>query len=332
MLVVYGGYALAAWLVIAGRITLGDLVMIYGAFQRGMAAIQEVSSALAGLYDDSLFLSNYQEFMELRPRVTAPPEPVPVPRPFRVALTLEHVAFAYPHTGRRVLDGVTLTVRPGEVAALVGENGAGKTTLVKLICRLYDPDAGTVTLDGIDLRRFRPEELRREIGVIFQDFARYALTVRENVRLGDPRLAVDDPRIAEALGQAGAGGITDRLDGGLDALLGCQFEGGTELSAGQWQKIALARAFLRDSRLVVLDEPTSSLDPVAEHELFAAFRRLLQGRAAILISHRFSTVRMADTIHVLAGGRIVESGSHDALMSAGGLYARMFELQSANYR
>ncbi|HQK88520.1 MAG TPA: ABC transporter ATP-binding protein, partial [Acidobacteriota bacterium] len=326
------GYALAAYQVLAGGISLGDLVMIYQAFQRGMAAIQDVSGALAGLYDDSLFLSNYHEFLELRPRVTAPETPVPVPRPFREALALDNVSFAYPGSDRRVLDGVSLALRPGEVIALVGENGAGKTTLVKLVCRLYDPTAGAVTLDGIDLRRFRPEALRREIGVIFQDFARYALTARENIRLGDHELAPDDPRLAAAVRQAGAEPVIRRLPDGLDTLLGCQFAGGTELSAGQWQRIALARAFLRDSRIVVLDEPTSSLDPVAEYELFATFRRLLEGRAAILISHRFSTVRMADTIHVLAGGRIVESGSHESLMAAGGHYARMFMLQSANYR
>lgn len=332
LVVVYAGYALAAYQVIAGRISLGDLVMIYQAFQRGMAAIQDASSALAGLYDDSLFLSNYHEFLELQPRVTAPEAPVTVPRPFREALALDNVSFAYPGSDRRVLDGVSLALRPGEVIALVGENGAGKTTLVKLICRLYDPTAGAVTLDGIDLRRFRPEALRREIGVIFQDFARYALTARENIRLGDHELAPGDPRLEAAVRQAGAEPVIRRLPDGLDTLLGCQFAGGTELSAGQWQRIALARAFLRDSRIVVLDEPTSSLDPVAEHELFATFRRLLEGRAAILISHRFSTVRMADTIHVLAGGRIVESGSHEALMAAGGHYASMFELQSANYR
>ncbi len=210
--------------------------MIYQAFQRGMAAIQDASGALAGLYDDSLFLSNYHEFLELKPRVTAPEAPVPVPRPFREALALDDVSFAYPRSERRVLDGVSLALRPGEVIALVGENGAGKTTLVKLICRLYDPTAGAVTLDGIDLRRFRPEALRREIGVIFQDFARYALTARENIRLGDHELASDDPRLAAAVRQAGAESVIRHLPDGLDTLLGCQFAGGTELSAGQWRR------------------------------------------------------------------------------------------------
>jgi len=231
-----------------------------------------------------------------------------------------------------VLDDINLTVRPGEIVALVGENGSGKTTLVKLLCRLYDPTSGKITLDGTDLRHFKKAALRREISVIFQDYAQYQLTAKENIWFGNIDLSADHDRIFLSARNASADDVISRLPHGYETVLGKMFEGGQELSIGQWQKIALARAFLRDSQVIVLDEPTSALDAKAEFEVFEKFRQLVEGRSAILISHRLSTVRMADRIYVLENGRIVESGTHKELVRRGATYADLFETQAQNYR
>jgi ATP-binding cassette subfamily B protein len=249
----------------------------------------------------------------------------------RQGILFEGVSFAYPGGTRNILEEITLAVRPGEMVALVGGNGSGKTTLIKLLCRLYDPTRGRITLDGIDLRDFRTTALRREIGVIFQDYARYHLTARENIQFGDVARTEDDRRISAAAGYAGAGELIAGLPRGYDTQLGKWFEDGEEISAGEWQKLALARAFMCDSQLLVLDEPTSALDAGAEHALFRRSRWRTAGKAVIVISHRFSTVRTADCIYVLRNGRIAERGSHTELMRAGGLYARMFELQTGPY-
>jgi ATP-binding cassette subfamily B protein len=230
------------------------------------------------------------------------------------------------------LEDISLRIRPAEVVALVGENGSGKTTLVKLLCRLYDPLEGSITLDGTDLREFETTALRREMSVIFQDYAHYNLTVRENIWFGNVELPADDFAIAEAARQAGADQVVQRLPRGYDTVLGKWFEEGEELSIGEWQKVALARAFLRNAQIIVLDEPTSAMDAKAEYEVFERFRSLLRGRAAILISHRFSTVRMADNIYVLENGRIIEGGPHEELIRLGGTYARLFETQAKHYR
>lgn len=332
ILAVFGSYAFIAYRTVQGAITLGDLVMYYQAFQRGQSFLQQMLSGLAGLYEDNLFLSNLYEFLDLKPKVVQPSHPRPVPQPMQTGIAFDRVSFQYPTGSGKVLEDVSLTIRPGEVVALVGENGSGKTTLIKLLCRLYDPASGIITLDGVDLRQFETTALRREISVIFQDYAQYHLTARENIWFGNAALPPDEERIVAAARHAGADEVITGLPRGYETILGKWFEDGEELSVGEWQKVALARAFLRDAQIIVLDEPTSSLDAKAEYEVFKKFRHLAAGRTVILISHRFSTVRMADRIYVLEDGRIIENGSHDELVHLGGTYARLFETQAQYYR
>lgn len=331
-LVVYGSYAFIAYRAVQGSITLGDMVMYFGAFQRGLGSLGQLLGALASLYEDNLFLSNLYEFLDLKPRVTEPRHPKPFPGAVGKGIVFDNVHFKYPSDNATVLDGVCLTVQPGETVALVGENGSGKTTLIKLLCRLYDPTEGSITVDGTDLRDFDTGALRRRISVVFQDFVRYNLTARENIWLGNVELPRDHQRIVDAAQRSGAHPVVEKLSRGYDTLLGRWFEDGEELSIGEWQKVALARAFLRDAAIIVLDEPTSAMDARAESELFTKFRQLSEGRTAILISHRFSTVRMADRIFVLEGGKIIESGTHDELASLGGKYAKLYEAQARFYK
>jgi len=331
VLAVFGSFAFIAYRTVFGVITLGDMVMYFQAFQRGLTYLREILGGLAGLYEDNLFLTDFYEFLDIEPKVKAPRRPLPVPRPMCQGLSFDHVSFQYPAGDRMVLQDISLSVEPGQVVALVGENGSGKTTLVKLLCRLYDPIKGTITLDGTNLRSFETKALRRQISVLFQDHVQYHLTARDNIWLGDIDLSRQDTRIAEAGRQSGIHDVIARLPKGYDTLLGKWFEDGEELSVGQWQKVALARAFLRDAQIMVLDEPTSFLDPKSEYEVFAEFRQLLKGRTAILISHRFSTVRMADHIFVLEKGRIIEQGTHDELMQLGGRYAYLFKRQAQHY-
>jgi ATP-binding cassette subfamily B protein len=335
VLATFGTFAYIARQTIYGAISLGSMVMYYQAFQTGLTSLQSVLQGLAGLYEDNLFLTYYHEFMGLRPRVVAPAQPAPVPRPLREGVVFRGVDFRYPGTERTALSGIDLTIRPGEVAALVGPNGSGKTTLVKLLCRLYDPSAGSITLDGADLAALDVVDLRRQFSVIFQDFLQYQLTAFENIRVGDVALPEGAPEtraaVETAAREAGADGLIAGLPKGYDTPLGKWFADGEELSVGEWQKVALARAFLRDSQILVLDEPTSALDPEAEWNVFEHIRELARGRAVVLISHRFSTVRSADRIHILDKGRIVESGTHDELVARGGRYARMYEVQARAY-
>ena len=329
---VFGSFAYLAFGAVAGTITLGTMIMYYQAFQRGQSVLQDLLSSLGELYENNLFLTNLYEFLDLVPRLPEPEVPVAVPSPMQQGLILEDVVFGYAGGTENVLDGVSMTLRPGETLALVGENGAGKSTLIKLLCRLYDPTAGRILLDGHDLRQYASEDLRQQIGVVFQDYVQYYLTARENIWLGNVELAPDSERLQAAACASGAEDVIQSLPQGYDTMIGSFFEGGRELSIGQWQKIAIARAFFRDAQIVILDEPTSALDAESEFEVFQRFKDLAQGKTALVISHRLSTVRMADRIVVLQRGRIVENGTHDYLIGLGGVYARLFELQAQQYR
>ncbi len=329
---VFGVYAFVAYRTIQGVLTLGDLVMYFQAVQRGYGFLRDLLTSLADLYQSNLFLSNLYEFLDIKRSVIEPSDPKPVPRPMQTGIVFDRVSFQYPTGARKVLDDITLTIRPGEHVAFVGENGAGKTTLIKLLCRLYDTTDGNITLDGADLRHFQTDSLRREISVMFQDYVRYHLPARENIWLGNISLPPDEARITAAARHAGAHEVIGSLTHSYDTVLGKWFDGGEELSTGEWQKVALARAFLRDAQIIVLDEPTSAMDANAEYELFLRFHELVKGRTAILISHRLSTVRMADRIYVLEKGRIIESGSHEELVHRSGRYARLFETQAQSYR
>lgn len=332
ILSLFGMLAFVAWRTLLGLLTLGDMVMYYQAFQRAQGYLQEILGGMAGLYEDSLFLGNFEEFLALQPTVVGPADPPPVPRSSKAGFSVEGVSFRYPSSERPVLEDVRFSIGPGEVVALVGDNGSGKTTLAKLLCRLYDPTAGRIAIDGVDLRALDPEAFRREISVVFQDYVHYPLSARENVWIGDVACDPQGAAIRTAAEQAGAAPLLSGLPRGYETVLGGQFEDGVELSVGEWQKVALARAFLRDAQLVILDEPTSSMSARAEAEVFQAIRGLLDGRSALLVSHRFSTVRMADRICVLEQGRIVEQGTHDELVRLGGTYAGMYELQARSYR
>lgn len=332
LIALFGSFAFIAYATLTGEITVGDLVMYFMAFQLGLGFIQVILRSLAGLYEDSLFLTNFYQFLDLKPAIQSPAEPALIPRPDVQRIAFQDVHFSYPGGTREAVSGIDLSLNPGEVIALVGENGSGKTTLIKLLCRLYDPDSGNITINGIDLRSLDPVAWRKEISVIFQDYVHYYLTAGENIWVGDVSREQDPATIAKAANRSGADAVIQRLPDGYQTNLGHWFSGGQELSEGEWQKVALARAFYRDSNIVVLDEPTSSLDPLAEADLFRNFRDLLEGRSAILISHRFSTVQMADRIYVLDKGRIIEEGSHADLLRLNGRYAHLFRTQAEHYQ
>ena len=332
-LVMFGSFAFVAWRTVQGAFTVGDLVMYYQALQHGYALLRHSLTSLANLYENNLFLSGLQSFLELQTRVVEPARPVAIPRPMQTGITFNRVSFHYPSGSGNALEDVTLTISPGQHVALVGENGAGKTTLIKLLCRLYDPTTGGITLDGIDLRQMDTAALRREIAVVPQDYVHYCLTAKENIWVGSADLPMDDERIVSAARCSGADGVIARLKHGYDTALGNLFGDGQQLSIGEWQKIALARAFVRDAQIIILDEPTSSLDPNSEYEFSRKMRALVAGRTMILISHRLSTVRMVDRIYVLEGGKIIEHGTHDELIRChSGRYGSLFERQAQNYR
>ncbi|HEV2147000.1 MAG TPA: ABC transporter ATP-binding protein [Longimicrobiaceae bacterium] len=332
MLAYYGALGFIVFQAVGAAISIGTMTFLIGSFDRARALVSGALLQGARIYEESLFLHDLYSFLDLRPRQARPRDPKPLPAPIREGFVFEDVGFRYPDTETWAVRNVSFRLAPGERLALVGENGAGKTTLVKLLTRLYDPSEGRVLLDGVDLREYDAVELRSQIGVIFQDFVCYDMTARENVAVGRIEEARDHDRITDAARKSLALGVVQRLRGGFDQMLGRRFDGGANLSGGEWQKIALARAYMRDASLLVLDEPTAALDARAEYEVFERFSDLTRGKMAVLISHRFSTVRMADRILVLDGGRVIEEGSHEELNLMGGRYAELFSLQAAGYR
>jgi len=327
----YGAYAWVAVATIAARITLGQMTMYVMLFRQGQAAVSASLAAIGGMYEDNLYLATLYEYLET-PVTAARGSAARGPEPHD-GIRFENVSFAYPGAESPVLSGVDLHVRPGSSLALVGENGSGKTTLIKLLTRLYRPTGGRITLDGLDLADWDETALRARIGVIFQDFVRYQLSVGENIGAGDVRHVADEERWREAAEKGMAAPIIEELPQKYHTPLGKWFNQGRDLSGGEWQKVALSRAFMRtEADILVLDEPTAAMDAAAEATIFEHFRTLTKGRIAILISHRFSTVRMADQIVVLQSGRIVEYGNHEELVRRNGHYARLFELQARGYQ
>ncbi|PMR71874.1 ABC transporter ATP-binding protein [Halomonas heilongjiangensis] len=328
----FGALAFLAWQTAEGHNSVGDLVLFLLIFQRAQSMGQELVQQLARLHEDHLFLGLLFEFLDIRPVISQPEHPVPIPEPLREGIRLEGVTFCYPGSDIPVLKEIDLAIRPGQIVALVGANGSGKTSLVKLLCRLYDPVRGRITLDGSDIRDYGLVEYRRLFSVIFQDYAHYAASVRDNIRFGDIRQPAETSRVEEAAVRAGADAFIRELAQGYDTRLTRIFDEGQEISIGQWQKIALARAFMHHSSVIILDEPTSALDPGAEFELFENFRERIDHRAALIISHRLSTVRLADVIYVLDKGVIKETGSHDELIGQQGIYCELFSRQAHHYR
>jgi ATP-binding cassette subfamily B protein len=328
----YGTYAFVIYRTVAGALTLGMMTVLVGAIAGASTNIQSFFSSFSIIADQALFMGDLLEFFSVQPKIFSKPDALPAPRPIRQGFEFKNVSFHYPGNPRLVLNNVSFRLEPSARIALVGENGQGKTTIVKLLTRLYDPTAGQILLDGVDLRDYDLDDLRKEIGVIFQDFTRYEMTASENIAVGQIEERSNQFRIRSAANKSLAEKAIRKLPKGYDQTLGSRFEGAVDLSGGEWQKMALARAYLRDAQVLILDEPTAALDARSEHEVFERFAELTKGKMSLLISHRFSTVRMADRILVLEGGKIAEQGKHDDLVRESGRYAQMFELQAANYR
>ncbi len=330
----YACYAVMAVAAALGRLSLGNLTLYLVAFRQGQQAFQSILSAIGGMYEDNLYMSNLFKYLAIETgngHILPTPIPTPTPTP-ESGIRFENVGFQYPGASGWALRNIDVFIPRGQSLALVGHNGAGKTTFIKLLTRMYEPTEGRILLDGKDLRDYDGDDLRRRVGVIFQDFNKYQLKLRENVGFGSVAHAEDEARVARAVDHGGATEVVDALPEKLDTPLGRWFQDGQELSGGQWQKVALARAFMREEAdILVLDEPTAALDALAEHAVFERFRALTVGRTTILISHRFPTVRMADRILVIEGGRIVEEGTHTSLVAAGQRYAQLFTLQAKGY-
>jgi len=328
----YSAYVFAVWRTVAGVFSFGTLTLLANAIREASSNLQQTFSTLSTIADQALFLTDLVAFFQMRPTIESKPNALPAPRPILRGFEFRNVSFRYPESSRLVLNNLNFYLRPGERVALIGENGEGKTTIVKLLTRLYDPVEGQVLLDGVDLREYDLEDLYREIGVIFQDYMRYDMTARENIAVGKIAEIDNLPMLQHSAQKSLADSVVGKLPSGFDQMLGRRFDGGVDLSGGEWQKVALARAYLRDAQVLILDEPTSALDARSEYEVFQRFAELTTGKMALFISHRFSTVRMADRIVVLDNGSIAEEGDHDALTQLGGRYAEMFELQAASYR
>ncbi|HKV79554.1 MAG TPA: ABC transporter ATP-binding protein [Candidatus Sulfotelmatobacter sp.] len=328
----YTAYVYAVWRTVTGVFSFGTLTLLANAIREASSQLQQTFSTLSTIADQALFLTDLIAFFEMKPTIRSRPNALPAPRPIQRGFEFRNVSFRYPGSSRLVLNGLNFHLRPRERVALIGENGEGKTTIVKLLTRLYDPFEGQVLLDGVDLREYDLEDLYTEIGVIFQDFMRYEMTARENIAVGRIDRMNDLELLQQSARKSMAADVLRKLPSGLEQMLGRRFDGGVDLSGGEWQKVALARAYLRDAQVLILDEPTSALDARSEYEVFKRFAELTTEKMALFISHRFSTVRMADRIVVLENGRIAEEGDHDTLTSLGGRYAEMFELQAASYR
>ncbi len=327
-----GVFAYVAYQVVLGTLRIGALGTYYIAYQQTVEATNQLLQGITRIYERGLFVNNFFEFLEFEPLVEPGIEAQRLPRPIGKGIEFRDVHFTYPGTETPVLEGVSFKIEPGQTVAVVGANGAGKTTLVKLISRFYERNAGEILIDGVDIRDYDVHDLRTQIGVIFQDYGRYQETAATNVGYGSLPDMADQKRIERAADLSGAHEVIADLPDGYDTQLGRWFRGGVNLSIGQWQKIALARGFMRDAQLLILDEPTSSLDVQSEHEVFERFRELTRDKMAILISHRFTTVRMADRILVIDGGQIIENGTHEELVRLGGTYAGLFEMQATAYR
>jgi len=324
-------YLYIALKAVSGELTLGDLALYTAAATSVQSSIGGLFNSFSGMYENNLYLDTLYRFLGTKPEIDRPANPVAVPEPLRGHITFDHVSFAYPGAEEPALKDVSFDIQPGETVAVVGKNGAGKSTLIKLLCRLYDPTGGRILLDGVDIRTLDPDDLQRRISAVFQDHVSYQATASENIGLGDLEHLTDRPSIVQAADRAGIANRIERLPRGYDSPLGRWFDEGVSLSGGEWQKIALARGFLREAPILVLDEPTSALDAQAEHDLFVRLRQLAEGRTTLYISHRFSTVRQADRIILLEHGKLVEQGTHNELMNLDGGYAELFTLQASAY-
>ena len=328
----YVAYAYIAWRTLAGEFSIGDLTFLAGSFLRLRSLLEGLLTSFSSTAGQALYLNDLFSFFEMRPEILSPENPRPFPHPIREGFVFEDVGFIYPGAERWAVRHLSFTLKAGEVVALVGENGAGKTTLVKLLTRLYDPDEGCILLDGHDLRDYDLDELRGSMGVIFQDFVHYNFTAGDNIAVGRISARDDQARIERAARSSQADDVIAGLPAGYGQRIGKRFKNGVELSGGEWQKVAIARAYMREAEVLILDEPTAALDARAEFEVFQRFKELSRGKTAVLISHRFSSVRMADRIFVLVDGKVEAAGTHDELVARPGLYAELFELQAAGYR
>jgi ATP-binding cassette, subfamily B, bacterial len=328
----YIAYAYIVWRTLVGAFSIGDLTFLAGSFLRLRSLLEGLLLGFSSTAGQALYLNDLFSFFEMRPEILSPEHPLAFPKPIREGFVFEDVGFRYPGADRWAVRHLDFTLKAGEVVALVGENGAGKTTLVKLLTRLYDPDEGRILLDGRDLRDYDLDQLRGSMGVIFQDFVRYNFTAGDNIAVGRIAARGDHARIARAARSSQADEVIAGLPAGYRQRIGKRFKNGVELSGGEWQKVAIARAYMREAEVLILDEPTAALDARAEFEVFQRFKELSKGKTAVLISHRFSSVRMADRIFVLADGKVEAAGTHEELLAKPGLYAELFELQAAGYR
>lgn len=328
----YAAYAFIVWRTVTGEFSIGDLAFLSGSFLRLNGLFQKILLSFTQIAGQSMYLDDLFSFFEIEPTVLPPAHPKAFPVPIRQGIAFENVGFRYPEADTWVIRNLSFNLRAGETLALVGENGAGKTTIVKLLARLYDPSEGRITVDGVDLKDMAPAEIHAHLGVIFQDFIRYSFTARDNIGVGRVEEQDNQARIDAAAEQSLADAVIAKLPRGYDQQLGRLFKQGRDLSGGEWQKVAIARSYMRDAELIILDEPTAALDAKAEAEVFSRFKGLASGKTAVIISHRFSTVRMADRILVLEHGKILEAGTHEELLEKRGRYAELFELQAAGYR